>query len=399
MRKYMITALFLLLLLGSVVIFLCPADTESILAENREPQQMPEFSMGAVASGEYMAQIDEYINDNVGFRSKLMNISDKIQSCFGFLPGDMGKVITTTSDIGTGVSQDSRLVIYDGKIMEMFKKNPEAEQRYADALNSIRNNIPDTVAMYSMLIPTQLEFCEPFYASAEDSQYDAIASVDSKLININTVDAYGKLAAASMTGDGYLYFNTDHHWTMDGAFCGYEAFAETTGALKYEKEWFMKKTMPEPFYGSLYLKAKSQLLHDTNDTMSYYDVAEAGNYTMTMRAEDGITVYGTQSPVFNTENNNYNIFFGGDQPLMEINNNNLPDGKTIVIIKDSYANALLPWLMNNYKTMVVIDPRSFGGNLLDEIQRYNADEVAVINYVFTTTFGDYCSMIEKLMTN
>lgn len=398
MRKHVLTALFMLLLIGSSVVFLCPADTESVLAENREPQAFPSFSVSAVWSGEYMAQIDEYVNDNIGFRSRIMNLSDKIQSCFGALPKGMGKVITTTKDIGTGESQDSRLVLYDGKIMEMFTKNEAVESKYAKSLNAVRSALPENVKMYSMLVPTQLEFLPPLYSEAEDSQREAIERVSGELDHIQVVDAYSKLKEAVAVNEDALYFNTDHHWTMNGSYCGYKAFLEASGGQASAREQFNKKTLGS-FSGSLYLKARSQLPWETEDTIFYYDTVENGDFSIVMRAEDGVTEYAAGAPVFNEAYCSYTLFFGGDQPLMELTNNLLPDGKTIVIIKDSYANALIPWLMNNYGRIIVIDPRSFGGNLLEEVERYHADEVAVINYVFTTTFGDYCDMVTGLLTN
>ncbi|MGN1115119.1 MAG: DHHW family protein [Candidatus Ornithomonoglobus sp.] len=398
MRKYAITFLFMLMLIGSAVVLMCPADTESVLAENREPQEFPAFSVSSVWSGSYMSQIDDYVNDNIGFRSRIMTLSDKIQSCFGFLPNGMGKIISTTKDIGTGESQDSHLVLYDGKIMEMFLSSPEVEEQYADALNTVRKALPDSVKMYSMLIPTQLEFSEPLYSGVQDSQRKAIETVYGRLKNITAVDVYGRLSDASAAGEDYIYFRTDHHWTMNGSYLGYAAFMEAEGRKPEPKEDYRLKELGS-FQGSLYLKAKSQLPWDAYDDMFYYDTAENGDFDMLMRAEDGITEYGTQSPVFDTNNCNYNLFFGGDQPLMEITNNGRPDGKTIVIIKDSYANALIPWLLNDYYRLVVIDPRSFGGNLLDEVDRYDADEVAVFNYVLTTTFSDYCEMLTDLLTN
>lgn len=398
MRKYVISILFMLMLIGSGVVLMCPADTESVLAENREPKAMPAFSISSIKSGEYMADIDEYVNDNIGFRGSIMKISDRIQGCFGFLPDGMGKIIAATKDIGTGESQDAHLVLYDGKIMEMFASKPEIEKLYSDTLNSVRRALPENTVMYSMLIPTQLEFCDPLYAGVEDSQRAAIDGVYSRLDDtIVRVDALGSLAEEIPSGD-YLYFKTDHHWTMKGSYCGYKAFADAAGFAPAARDGFKIKELGR-FRGSLYLKARSQLPWETDDIMFYYDTVENSDFSMLMRAEDAVTEYGSQTPVFDTNNCNYNLFFGGDQPLMEITNNNNPGGKTIILIKDSYANALIPWLINDYRRVIVIDPRSFGGNLLDEVTGYGADEVAVVNYVLTTTFSDYCDMINGLIAD
>ena len=124
MRKYIITVLFVLLLAGAAGVFFSPADTASIEAENREPAAMPELNSDTVVSGEFASGFDSYVNDNIGLRGRLMELSDTIRSCFGFTPQLVGKVISTTSDIGTGETLDSSLMLIDSKIMEMFSDKP-----------------------------------------------------------------------------------------------------------------------------------------------------------------------------------------------------------------------------------------------------------------------------------
>lgn len=396
MRKYLIPVIFSLLLLLSAVLVILPADRESITAENREVQSFPKLSAEGLFSGEYTSQLDSYVNDNIGFRGKLMAVSDKIQSCFGHVPYDMGRIVTATADIGIGESKEELLMLYDGKIMEMFVKNAALEERYAAMLNGIKKALPDKIKMYSMLVPTQLEFCPSMYAASEDSQKAAIDSIYGKLDDITSVDVYGKLKDAFASGEEYLYFRTDHHWNMDGAYCGYEAFCEASGDTPYLKNSF-RRVETGAFYGSLFNKAKSRLHGDTHDFMFYYDMDTDKRFSLVMRAEDGVKEYGRGRPVFDTENNDYKLFFDGDQPLIEITNKSIEKGKTLIVLKDSYANAMIPWIMNNYKRVVVIDPRSFRGSLKDEIARYNADELLVVNYVFTTTFNDYCKRVGQLI--
>jgi hypothetical protein len=247
--------------------------------------------------------------------------------------------------------------------------------------------------MYSILVPTALEFSDKAYSDAQDSQKEAIDKVNSLLNGVFPVDVYSEL---QLNADDNLYFKTDHHWTMDGAYCAYKKFMDMSGGKAVEKSDYERKENGE-FYGSLYLKAKSQLTAQEKDTIYYYDVSEKYDISIKMRAEDNVTVYGEDSPVFHTDKDNYLLFFGGDNPIMEITNNQNTDGKTIVVIKDSYANAFLPWLISSYGKVVVIDPRSFGGSLVEEVNNYNADEVLVLNYVFSTTFSDYCDMLKGII--
>ena len=164
----------------------------------------------------------------------------------------------------------------------------------------------------------------------------------------------------------------------------------------FSKSDFTRKENGD-FYGSLYLKAKSQLTDQKMDTIFYYDCAEDNQFEIKMRAEDNVTEYGIGSPMFDTAKNNYLLFFGSDHPFMEITNKSNPDGKTVLVIKDSYANAFLPWLSASCGKVIVIDPRSYGGKLGEEIEKYSVDEVLMLNYIFSPTFNDYSDMIKNIL--
>lgn len=398
MRKYVITILFAALLAASAAVLVAPADTESIAAENREVKTMPEFNLSTVISGEFAAGFDEYINDNIGFRGKLMEISRGIQSYFGYTPKLVGKVISTTSDIGIGETLEGSLVIIEGRIMEMFSKKPEVEAEYAEALNNIEAAMPENVKMYSMLVPTQLEFADPVFANSQDSQKSCIDNID-KMLNsdITSVDAYDRLKTASENEED-IYFKTDHHWNMDGAYCGYDAFMEKSNGVTVQKTEYERKERDD-FFGTLYQKAAARVNITEKDKFYYYDTTDGKDISIVMKTiEDGQNVeYGKKAKIFDDTKEGYLFFMGGDNPLVEITNNSVADGKTLVIIKDSYVNAMVPWLINNYKKIILIDPRSYKGNLYDDVAAYNADELLVVNYVFTTTFRDYCGMLNNLV--
>lgn len=395
MRKYVITIIFLLLLAISVSAVFAPADMESIDLENREISTLPDLSFESAVSGEYASGFDKYINDNIAMRGRLITLSDKIQSYFGYTPDDLGQIVSTTKDIGTGEEHDAQLLVFDNKIMEMFWAQHDTEQEYASALNAIKKSLPQNIRMYSMLVPTQLEFCDRAYADAQDSQMDAINSVYSKLDNITSVDTYTPLWSEYRDD---TYYMTDHHWTPDGAYLGYNAFAKISGFTPVSKSEFSVKEVGE-FYGALYQKVKSEAADQPKDTMKYYDVEDKYSFKITMKTANG-KKYDKNAAVFRPDlHKDYSIFFGGDQPFMEIKNNSVNNDNAIVVIKDSYANAMLPWLISSYKTTVVIDPRLYTPSLAKVVEEYKAKEVIVINYVFTTTFNDYCELLLKLSEN
>ncbi len=73
-----------------------------------------------------------------------------------------------------------------------------------------------------------------------------------------------------------------------------------------------------------------------------------------------------------------------------------PDGKTLVVLKDSYTNVLAPWLIESYKKCNFVDPRIFDGDFQTVLDKYWPDGVLVVNYIFTTVFTDYCNLLKNL---
>ena len=73
----------------------------------------------------------------------------------------------------------------------------------------------------------------------------------------------------------------------------------------------------------------------------------------------------------------YNTFAGSDNPYSEFTNPDVTDGSVCVIVKDSYGNALLPYLVDHYSTIYEIDYRYWNGNLADFVREKNADDLII----------------------
>ena len=93
---------------------------------------------------------------------KLPIFSKTLDEKRGFVP-KTGKIISTNKDIGTGTTQKQTLLVADNTIMEMFIRNDKTEREYADAINRYAEKLPENIKLFSMVIPTQLEFKEPIY--------------------------------------------------------------------------------------------------------------------------------------------------------------------------------------------------------------------------------------------
>ena len=81
----------------------------------------------------------------------------------------------------------------------------------------------------------------------------------------------------------------------------------------------------------------------------------------------------------------YTTFIGGDQPLIEIHNPKVSDGSSIVVIKESYGNAFVPFLVDSYEYVYVIDYRAWCGDLADFVIDRGIDDVLFLNVVSNTS--------------
>ena len=393
MKNKITSGAFVIMIAVFIVMLLLPADRESIAEENRAMSTFPPVNSKTAFSGEFAQGVEGFIGDNIGYRSSLTALARNINTSKG-VTLEAGQIIATNKDIGTGTVQKQTLLAADNRIMEMFINNAENEKQYADTLNEYAKKLPEEIRIFSMLIPTQLEFCEPIYKNLQDSQKETIASVCSKLDSrIETVDAYGALERFS---DEYIYFRTDHHWTQLGAYYAYCEFMKTEGSEAVNKDDFEMNSIHQ-FMGSLSDRVNLSEISAPPDTIEWYDVDKNGSVMVRMHdvSENGeLTDY--SGVMYERTKTEYDFFFGSDHPVVEMTNADNPYGKTLVVLKESYSNAFAPWLIKNYRSVILVDPRIFRGKLDTIIDCYSPDELLVMNYIFTTNFPDYCLLMKNI---
>lgn len=394
MKNKIIFCIFVFFISLGITVLMLPADKESVYSENRAPATMMPITAENISSGEWAANFEDYLGDNLGFRSELTAASGWIESLKGIENKEFGKIISTNKDIGTSLVQKSSLLVLNNTIMEVFIQNRQSEDKYIETVNYLSEKMPD-LKVYSMLIPTQLEFQEEMYANIGDSQKDTIEYIYNNLDDkVVTVDVYG---AVKEHTDEYIYFRTDHHWTARGAYYGYKAFMEASGGTATATLENNDKKKIKDFMGYLSKQAQTPEIENHPDTIEWYDTNSDGMISVTNRTVKNGSYDIYDGYLFDEKKQNYGLFLSGDQPLSVITNHRLTNGKTIIILKDSYANAFVPWLINDYRRIILIDPRTNEENLNDIVKEFKPDELMIMNYIFTTTFEDYCDLLKNMV--
>lgn len=80
----------------------------------------------------------------------------------------------------------------------------------------------------------------------------------------------------------------------------------------------------------------------------------------------------------------YSTFIAGDNPMTVITNSDITDGYSCVVVKESFGNALVPFLIDHYQTVYVIDYRYWTGDLVSFVKEKKAQDVLFINNISMT---------------
>ena len=173
-----------------------------------------------------------------------------------------------------------------------------------------------------------------------------------------------------------LYYRTDHHWTTDGAYEAYLAFCEMKGLTPVN---FQKETASEDFLGTHFSKCKK--IGTKGETITYF-APSVTSVKINGEEKDGLFDF----PKLDTRDK-YAFFLWGNNGITEIANDEAETEDTLLVVKDSYANCLVPFLTQNYKKVVVIDLRFLDEDLSKVIEREHPEEI-ILNYNVKNIFTD-----------
>lgn len=420
--------------------------------EKRELAPMPKFSVEALFSGEFFSGIADHFSDTVPYREQLVVLNSRIKKAMGIsAPTFYGAVDIVADDEGnsleetlepnvtqqtdnvpqqteipeqtaadtnaaeTAVSETTKSettgiadfsnngIVVDGVKMYgddagvmLFGGNKKQGARYADIINRYKAALGD-VNVYNMVVPTSVEFYLPKkYSKYSSSEKDAIDYIYSCLSpDVITVDAYSKLAEHT---DEYIYLRTDHHWAPLGAYYAYTAFAETLGMDYHPIEDYTEK-VKEGFVGSLYGYTNDITLANAPEQFHYFLPPDV-TYSVQTYYYDTLASKGSGALFHEYVEgaNCYGMFLGADAIHTKVTTST-NNGRKIVVFKESYGNAFVPFLVNNFEEIYVIDIRYFGTNAVDYIKKIGATDVLFINNCFAANTSSLIKHIEDLFSS
>ncbi len=426
-RKLKVASFFLMLYVGTALAFAIPLRPTYSETEKRKLSEFPEFSTKALLSGDYFADIDTWFADTFPFRENLTKADTFIKSLYGFdsitIHGDVDSgddipdapievPVTETpapqvtepitmpdddelsKDNGDpnakrpdhGVQELSAIVVAGDSAYEYYSFSQDVAPRFIDRVNKLDEIAKPHGNVYAMIVPTSMDITLNDALRAEvksANQKKALDYFNASFKNTVAVDGiYDTLRAHR---NDYIYFRADHHWTALGAYYAYEEFAKEKGIKPTPLSKYKTQTF-DNFIGTFYSSSgQNPALKENPD----YVTAYLPFNNTTCKISDSVLYEGFDYDIIKdvsdyTPGSKYLTFIGGDNGLTTITNLDLPRGESCLVIKDSYANAFVPFLIPHYNKVYVVDPRHYKGTLTEFCENKQLNDVIVLTNISTT---------------
>lgn len=334
---------------------LCAPKQEMLTVENRRASSRPSFSLADWMDGDYQERLQNYVEDHVVLRQEWIDLKCLADELF----------LLKTEEDGILLGKDGQMFTKE------FVAADENERYYKNVAELVTFTNTATVPTTVILVPspgTVLSECLPKYApmASEDILLD---HMENELQTLCTVlDVRDTLRAHK---EEYIYYRTDHHWTTLGAYYAYLDFCESSGKEPCDPDWGQAVQVAD-FYGTHY--ARTRYILTRPDTISYFP---ADNQMVVYRVI-GDAVFEAQEPqaVIDSaqfeEYDKYAAFLGGNNGYSIIAGQG--EGK-ILVVKDSYANCFVPFLLSNYEQVGVADYRNYVYSLSNLVEKEGYDEI------------------------
>ena len=414
-----------MLLVGAISIL--DTDETYSASENRKLKTIPHLTLSSLLDGSFFSDFGGYFADTFPGRESLMEANRSLNGFYYFggiheegkaslildfssNGADQGEALeddnpetapTEETRPETVVEQMGSVLLVGDRAFDIPYANPTQNLRYADAVSTIADTLGSGVTTYWMPVPNAAEFYTPEeYHTSSTSQKAIFQTCRDAMEGVTYVDAYSVLQAHQ---EEYLYFRTDHHWTHLGAYYAYTALCQSAG-LTPEPLSAFEQGQWDNFVGSLYTYSsnypQAKVLRDNPDTVYFWRAHTpcTTRYYSSTALSDPYPI-GTVSNISENVSNKYLTFMGGDHPLCIVESE--ADGPCILVIKESYGNALISWLTSHYSRIIVIDPREyFAVNSDIDLAAFAASqgvtECLIINYPMMLGSEGYISHLEHL---
>jgi len=342
MRRHNIIGIFLFcgFLITIAAGFLLPQTDFSVM-EKRYLAEAPVFNQKTVFSGDWSSQVESYLVDHIPGRNLFVGLHAYME-------------------LLAGRQRLADIWLEEGKLLEAPVPVDEAAiTRNMTAIHNFADSLEDQVHL--MVVPSA------GWAAGVDGYEDeaALAAIyEGARQNVCPVPV-----EALFSGRPDLYYNTDHHWTSQGAYHAYVACMQAMGRDYRPADGFQITTAGD-FQGSTY--SRSALWLTPAESIELWQGSE------------GITVTNGESEKVHSgvfylerleEADKYTVFLDGNHSVVRVRNPE-KQGK-LLVIRDSYSNCLGGFLAESYGEVVLVDLRYYRQSVSELVRQKGFDDILI----------------------
>ena len=433
-NKIYIVLVTLLFAAFALVLNLFPRSAYSPL-EKRELARFPEFSLDSLFSGAFTTSINSWYSDSEPFRDRFMQLSMKEKDLLRVVLGEENVTFhaaagpveegeetedlemkerdveeyhnNLTADEKAKIANKGIIIVGSGpnvRALMAYGGSSKGGVQYAEAANEYKRAFGPSVNVYCMVIPTAVDFyCPEKARRSSNPEQPTIRNIYSHLLpEVHAVDVYtalGKHAAED------IFLRTDHHWAPLGAFYAAEQFARVAGVPFKQLSSYERKVVHR-FVGSMYGYSQDIALKNAPEDFVYYvpqgvdytttytDYVINSNYEITAERKPykGIFFYKYKDG----SGGAYCTFMGGDTRITCVRTSQT-NHRRVLILKDSFGNALPGYLFYSFEEIHVVDFRYFAKNMKDYVRQNKITDILFANNIFNAYSNKICNKYVRFL--
>lgn len=359
-QNWTIILLFLALVFGFTAVSLFKGDTSFSEKENRVLAQMPDLNMSDIFGGKFATDYETYLSDQFFARDQWIGVKTRAERAVGkqeindiYFAEDGYLIEKHTGTFATSTAEQNI-----GYLAEFLEAQQQALGK--DHVKAIV--VPNAVEILKDKLP-------PFAVSKEEGDY--LSRLAEAMPKGSLVDAQGILS--SHTGEE-LYYRTDHHWKTRAARYVYEGWAESINLDILPLSAYRMEVLTEDFLGTIEAKVSCQV---ESDSIEAYFPLEEVKYSLIFNHNEEEVKTSLYDETYLEGRDKYGVFFGGNQPLIEAATE-AKGGRRLLVIKDSYANCFLPFALQDFEQVDIVDLRYLNESLKDYMGTKDYTDILVL---------------------
>lgn len=359
--KYPLTLFLLTTIFIITIIDVLNKDISFSNYENRSLALKPNFYYSSFISGRFFKNYERYINDQFLLRNTWINIK-------------------SSSELALGKKENNGIIYGDNNFL--FDKFDTINKNNLNKnISLLKNFISYTNANFNlMLIPESFSIYKEYlpYGVNLIDEINYIEKINDYFSELNNVSIINIINTFIENKDEYIYYKTDHHWTSYGAYLAYKEFCALNNLTSVNINDLTENKVNE-FLGTYFSKSKK--FNSEKDYIIWYDIPN-----IDIKIDNSIKTSLNDNSKWSSSDK-YSAFTWGNNGVTYIKNKNIDDDSKLLIIKDSYANSFIQFIVNNYNEIYIVDLRSFVGSFNEFFNNNNFDNILIM-YSFKNLVED-----------